>query len=99
MKLAQLGSQFKGIGLDNIQFITIPQIPDPEDPNRLVFKQPQADQVWQKIANDEPLTKRLSEDVISAGNVPGSGSSSGSPSGSSSNEADQQALSDAGLCT
>jgi LCP family protein required for cell wall assembly len=108
VKLAQLGSQFKGIGLDNIQFITIPQIPDPEDPNRLVFKQPQARQVWEKIANDEPLTKRLSEDVISAGNVPGSGSSSGSPSsgtsgspssGSSSNEADQQALSDAGLCT
>ncbi|MBZ5737780.1 LCP family protein [Nocardioides mangrovi] len=104
VKIAELGSEFKDIGLDNIQFITIPQIPDPADPNRLVFKQPQARQVWQKIANDEPLTKRLSEDVISAGNVPGSGnggSGNGGGNGGSggSNEADTQALEDAGLCT
>jgi LCP family protein required for cell wall assembly len=103
VKLAKLGSQFQGIGLDNIQFITIPNIPDPADPNRLVWKQPEAKDVWDKIAHDEPLTKKLSEDVISAGNLPGSGSSSGSGSGSGngngSNEADQQALQDAGLCT
>ena len=78
VKLASLGNQFKDIGLDNIQFITIPNIPDPSDPNRLVLKQPEARQVWDKITNDESLTKRLSEDVISAGHLPGSGSSSGS---------------------
>jgi LCP family protein required for cell wall assembly len=101
MKIAELGIQFKNIGLDNIQFITIPNIPDPADPNRLVWKQPQAKQVWQKIANDEPLTKQLSDDVISAGNLPGSGSpSSGGGNGNGgSNEADTQALEDAGLCT
>jgi LCP family protein required for cell wall assembly len=104
VKLAKLGGEFQGIGLDNIQFITIPNIPDPSDPNRLVWKQPEAKAVWDKIAHDEPLTKKLSEDVISAGNLPGSGSSSGSGSGSgsgngSSSEADQQALEDAGLCT
>ena len=108
-KLAQLGTEFQGIGLDNIQFITIPQIPDPADPNRLVFKQPEARQVWERIANDETLTKRLSEDVISAGNVPGTGGgdgdgggdggTGGGDGGGDSNEADTQALADAGLCT
>jgi LCP family protein required for cell wall assembly len=97
VKLAKLGGEVQGIGLNNIQFITIPNIPDPADPNRLVWKQPEARSVWQKIARDEPLTKKLSEDVISAGNVPGS--PSGSSSGGPANEADKQALEDAGLCT
>ncbi len=84
VKIAELGNQFKGIGLDNIQFITIPIMTAPTDPNRLAWKQPEARQVWAKIRKDEPLTKRLATDVISAGNVPGKGSSSGSPTGSPS---------------
>lgn len=96
VKIAELGIQFKDIGLDKIQFITIPNMPDPADPNRLVWLQPQANQVWEKIANDEPLTKKLSADVISAGNLPGS-SGNGGKGGRS--EADRQALEDAGLCT
>jgi LCP family protein required for cell wall assembly len=102
-KIGNLGYQFRNIGLDNIQFITIPNMPDPADANHLVWT-PAAKQVWQKIIADEPLTRRLSSDVISAGNVPGTGSTSGSPSGGSSSiggpdEADTQALEDAGLCT
>lgn len=102
VKIADLGLQFQDTGLDRIQFITIPNAADPQDPNRLVWVEPQAQQVWDRIANDEPLTKKLSEDVISAGNLPGSGSGSGSgstPSAGPANEADQQALADAGLCT
>ncbi|GAB6987892.1 LCP family protein [Nocardioides pyridinolyticus] len=95
MKLADLGLQFQNTGLDKIQFITIPNQPDPQDPNRLVWVEPQAQEVWDKIANDAPLTKKLSQDVISADDLPGSGSSSQGPS----NEADKQALADAGLCT
>lgn len=108
VKLAELGNEFKGIGLDNIQFLTVPIITAPTDPNRLAFQQPQADQVWAKVRKDQPLTRRLSSDVISAGNVPGnpssspSGSPSGSPSSSPSStpddEASKQALADAGLC-
>lgn len=93
VKIADLGVQFKDIGLNNVQFITIPNIPDPADPNRLVWTEPQATEVWKKIANDEPLTKKLSQDVISAGNLPGSGGHG------PKNEADKQALADAGLCT
>ena len=37
VKIAELGIQFKNIGLDKIQFITIPNMPDPSDPNRLVW--------------------------------------------------------------
>ena len=112
IKIAELGNQFKGIGLDNIQFTTIPIIQAPSDPNRLAFQQPEANQVWKKLRNDEPLTKRLSQDVISAGDVPGksesrsgsssSSGSSGGPSGGASStpadDASKQALADAGLC-
>jgi len=109
-KIAELGNQFKDIGLDHIQLITIPIMPDPSDANRLVWKRPESDQVWAKLRKDKPLTKRLSTDVISAGNVPGSSNPStppsGTPSGSPSStpttpppdEASRQALADAGLC-
>lgn len=105
-KIARLGIQFKGIGLDKIQFLTIPNKYDPADPNHLIWT-PDAKGVWQKIQNDEPLSRRLTGDVISAGNVPGtSGSPSASPSDSASggaspspDEPDDQALADAGLCT
>jgi LCP family protein required for cell wall assembly len=113
VKIGQLGYEFRNIGLDKIQFITIPNTVDPADPNHLVWT-PAAKQVWQKIVNDEPLTKRLATDVITAGNVPGSnspssGSSSGSgPGGNGStgngsgggggNAPDAQTLADAGLC-
>ncbi|GAA4699434.1 LCP family protein [Nocardioides conyzicola] len=109
VKIAELGNQFKSIGLDNIQFLTIPIMAAPSDPNRLALVQPQANQVWAKVRKDEPLTRRLSSDVISAGDLPGSSPSSspsGSPSGSPSSsptskpedEASAQALANAGLC-
>ena len=109
-KIASLGYEFRGIGLDNIQFVTIPNEVDPLNPNHLVWT-PAAKKVWRAIMRDEPLTSRLVSDVISAGNVPGgttskssspSGSGSASPSGepttSPSDEADAQALTNAGLC-
>ncbi|MGB0100926.1 MAG: LCP family protein [Nocardioides sp.] len=101
VKIADLGLQFQNTGLDQIQFITIPNAADPQDPNRLVWTEPEADQVWKKIAADEPLTNKLTEDVISAGNLPGSGDGDGGGGGGGGpkNQADDQALADAGLCT
>ena len=109
-KIGQLAYQFRDIGLDKIQFLTIPNEVDPEDPNHLVWT-PEAKQVWQKIVNDEPLTKRLATDVITAGNVPGTSSPSDGSSGvgvrrwatvvaagGGSQAPDAQALADAGLC-
>ena len=104
VKIAELGNQFKSIGLDNIQFLTIPIMAAPSDPNRLAFVQPQANQVWDKVRKDQPLTRRLTSDVISAGDLPGasespspsssadpSGSPSGSPSSSPSSTPDDEA--------
>src|SRR4029079_10954479 len=54
VKIADLGVQFKDIGLNNVQFITIPNVPDPADPNRLVWTEPQASEVWKKIEQHEP---------------------------------------------
>jgi LCP family protein required for cell wall assembly len=82
VKIGQLGYEFRHIGLDNIQFITIPNTVDPTNANHLVWT-PEAKKVWQKIIDDEPLTKRLATDVITAGNVPGAGHSSGGSSGGS----------------
>ncbi len=111
-KIAGLGNDFRNIGLDNIQFITIPNTVDPTNPNHLVWT-PQAKKVWRKIATDQPLTRRLAPDVISAGNVPGqkpssgassspsasaSPSPSGTPSKAATNGPDAQTLTDAGLC-
>jgi len=108
-KIAQLGYEFRSIGLSKVRFLTIPNQVDPADPNHRVWT-PEAKKVWRKIAEDEPLTKRLATDVISADNVPGSNSSpsgQGSPSkGPSSgpkkprggSEANAEALKEAGLC-
>ena len=84
-ELASLGSSLKNIGLDNIQFITVPNQPYVPDPNRLVLA-PGAKDVWRKIRFDKPLG-RLSAGALSPGTKPGQNparSASPSPSGSPS---------------
>lgn len=98
--LAGLGTQFKDIGLSEIQFLTIPWMVDPQDPNRVVWA-PEADKVWKRIANDKPLPNRLTTDAISAAKPTTTKQNSGKKKGGSSDEADaeqEQALADAGLC-
>ena len=84
-ELASLGSSLKNIGLDNIQFITVPNQPWPEDANRLEWA-PEAEELWRKIRFDKPLGK-LGADAVTPGRKPGeqptdgaSGSTSASPS-------------------
>ncbi|WP_240641202.1 LCP family protein [Nocardioides ferulae] len=105
-RIGKLGLGFQNIGLDNIQFLTVPWQYSPADPNRVEWL-PEADALWEKLIADEPLTRRLTSEAISAGNVPGSGnpssgSGSESPSGSPSSGAEDderaQALEQAGLC-
>ncbi len=108
-KIANLGIEFRHISLDNIQFLTIPWLWDPQDPNRVIWA-PEAKKVWKKIVNDKPLTRRLTVDAISAGKPPSSNkpdktkspSSSGSPSlpsASPSQDVANEAAVAAGLCT
>jgi LCP family protein required for cell wall assembly len=89
VKIAKLGVEFKNIGLDKIQFITVPWEYAPDDPNRIRWL-PAAKQVWTAMINDKPLGPRFLNDAISAAHLPGSptpaptetASPSGSPSGS-----------------
>ncbi len=90
-KIAKLGVQFRGIGLDKIQFITVPWQYAPDDPNRIRWL-PEAKQVWTAIINDKPMAPKFLDDAISAEQLPGSptpsptetatGTPSGSPTGS-----------------
>jgi len=113
VKIAKLGVEFRDIGLDKIQFITVPWEYAPEDPNRIRWL-PAAHQVWTAIINDKPIAPRFLNDAINAEHLPGSpppsptanpsGSPHGSPNGTPSSpttsptgQAAEQAEQD-GLC-
>ncbi len=107
-KIAKLGYEFRHIDPSNIQFLTIPWVWDPNDPNRVVWAPGAAKAVWQKILKDEPLSRRLTAGAINAGNAPGSSASAsvdpdtGRPSGSSSPTQKPSTSADdgcRGLCT
>ncbi|KQT94028.1 hypothetical protein ASG49_03620 [Marmoricola sp. Leaf446] len=68
-ELAGLGSSLKDIGLDNIQFITVPNEPYPADTNRLQFA-PEANALWRRIRFDRPLGP-LAADAVVPGRKPG----------------------------
>jgi hypothetical protein len=110
-ELASLGSSLKNIGLDNVQFITVPNQPYAPDPNRLQLA-PDAANLWHKMRLDKPLG-RFAADAVTPGRKPGespssSASPSPSPSSSASPDAEQkekeneakrkEAAAEAGLC-
>jgi len=65
-KIAQLGVQFRGIGLDEVQFITVPWEWDPQNPYNRVVWSPEAEDLWAAIAADEKLEDEFTVDAISA---------------------------------
>jgi LCP family protein required for cell wall assembly len=73
IKIAKIGVGFQGIGLQNIQFVTVPFEYDqrPEFSGRVSWL-PQAKKLWGKISADEPLTRPLTSDAISAAKPTGS---------------------------
>jgi LCP family protein required for cell wall assembly len=80
-ELADLGMSLKGVGLDKVQFITVPWQPYPPDPNRVEWS-PSAPRLWYLIKHDLPLGSQFNGDAVS----PGSGSTptstpSASPTG------------------
>ena len=108
-ELASLGRSLKDIGLDKIKFITVPNQPWPQDPNRLVFA-PGAADLWHKVRYDRPLGKLAADAVSPGGQQPGTPSVSPSPSQSGSptatptqdeqaqEAARKEAAREAGLC-
>ncbi|MDN5896715.1 MAG: hypothetical protein L0H93_22190, partial [Nocardioides sp.] len=75
-----------------IKFITVPFAAYEPDPNRLIWSE-DADTLWKKIRNDQPLNKKLSSEVITAAKRPGSSASS-DPSDDASDDASGDASDD-----
>jgi LCP family protein required for cell wall assembly len=69
-KLRGLAGQLKGIGLDKIQFLTVPWETYPPDHNRVQWA-PESAQVWKKLRLDEPLPNKFSKNVTTAAEEPG----------------------------
>ena len=97
-KLRSLSSSFNGIGLDNIQFLTVPFQPYAPDPNRLQWA-PQAKQLWKQIRADKPVNKALAGEVTTAADdKTGKKKKKASPSASPSNQAASEKADENGLC-
>lgn len=81
--LGGLGVSLNGVGLNKVQFITVPfEYPqEPEFRGRVRWT-PEADDLWSRIARDKPLSKSLSEKSIRADEAPGSKKKKPSPSAS-----------------
>lgn len=87
--MAGIALQLKNIGLDKIQFITVPTVYGTGEDRGRVFWTDQADEIWQGLINDEPLGADLTADAINVQAVPNRTStpatgSTGEPSGSTS---------------
>ena len=103
-KLFGMGRSLKGIGLDNVQFLTVPFQAYAPDPNRLQWA-PQAKLIWNRIRHDQPLGKKFASDITRARTAKphkaGSGSNasaSPSPSSTPSGTAAARKAAENGLC-
>jgi LCP family protein required for cell wall assembly len=81
--MASLATQVKDIGLDKVQFFSMPFETYVPDPNRLQPK-PAADRLWALLRKDEALPRAFTADAATASQGKPGGTPSGSPSGSPS---------------
>ncbi|HLX51804.1 MAG TPA: LCP family protein [Streptosporangiaceae bacterium] len=55
--MVSLAEDLRTLTTKSVQFVTVPNGADPTDPNRVVWQQPQADQLFYSIAHDTKLPK------------------------------------------
>lgn len=79
--MAPLALRVREIGLDSITFTTVPTAAWPSDPNRLIWADPEATKMWNKLRADKPLTEPSKTPSPSA-----SSSATKSPSAPASSE-------------
>ena len=96
-KLAGLARSLKGIGLDHIQFLTVPFEEYAPNPNRLVWA-PEAKKLWSRIRQDKPVGQKFGQVTTAAQRAgkPAKKKSGASPSPSHS--AAVQSAEQNGLC-
>lgn len=82
--MGSLAVRVREIGLDRIEFTTIPWEGFPPDPNRVQWAQPEADELWDLLRRDIPLTPAKASPSPSPSGSGSSGSPSASPTRSAS---------------
>jgi LCP family protein required for cell wall assembly len=83
--MASIAVRVRAIGLESIEFTTVPYEVYPPDPNRVQWAQPEADEMWAKLIADEPLTPKPSPTPS------GSGGSAGASPGATPSSTDDSA--------
>ena len=98
-KLYNLSKEFRDTGLDKIKFLTVPNEPYEPNPNRLVWTK-EADDLWERIRQDQQLGKDFSADSIGADDSVGTEDTGDDGDGGSdgSGDVETQERIDAGLC-
>ena len=82
-ELAGLALQFKNIGLDKIEFLTVPFVYGTGTERGRVLWTEDANKIWEKIKNDRPLGDVLTANSIKVNHAPGRTDSTGPSSGAS----------------
>ena len=54
--LVGIGGTFAGIDLGRIAFVTVPNVPNPEDPNRLILDEKPAERLFDTLQEDRAVT-------------------------------------------
>jgi len=99
-RLSGLARSVKGIGLDHIQFLTVPFEAYPPDPNRLQLA-PSAHRLWNRIRHDRPVGPKMAGDVTTAAGPGAGGRRHGGPKASASpkpSPARSEQAAENGLC-
>jgi LCP family protein required for cell wall assembly len=74
--MVSLAGDLRLLSTNTVQFVTVPNVPAPTDPNRVVWQQPQARRLFRAIAHDRslpktPKTKNTAPPVTVATTSPG----------------------------
>ena len=67
--MRDMAASVRGIGLDQIQFVTVPTEPYPADPNRVQWKA-SADEIWSALRDDRQIGAKRPSAAATAGAAP-----------------------------
>ncbi|QSR24817.1 transcriptional regulator [Nocardioides aromaticivorans] len=88
-EMADIALTAKGIGADNIKFVTTPWVYSDKVSAGIEWT-PEVDKLWRLVRKDKPLTSEFLKDALSAGDKP-DGTPSAGGSGSASDKASDKA--------
>lgn len=87
-RLAGLGADFQGVGLDNIRFVTTPWNYSTSQSGRVEWTD-DVNQLWRAVRRDQPLPEKFLDESISAADNPDGSESPGTNGPDASEGADQ----------